>query len=200
MGVISGITTNPVLIRKEGAQNKLREHITSIRSICDGEILCQVISTNAEGMVRQAKEINSWCENMTIKIPLTQEGIKAVSILRRENNEIRTCNTITFSPGQALMAAMAGATYISPFYNRTNKDTNSGLYMVENIVKVFRANNVKTQIIAASIDGPMDVVNMALLGAEVITAPLKVWQSVLENSMTQSVLKKFLDGWNGDEF
>ncbi|MDR0841138.1 MAG: fructose-6-phosphate aldolase [Christensenellaceae bacterium] len=198
MGIISGVTTNPVLIHKECPENKLKQHIQSIRSICDGEILTQVVGSTAKEMVRQAKEINSWDSNITVKIPLVREGIKAVSMLQKEGG-IRTCNTITFNAGQALAAAMAGATYISPFYNRANKDTNCGLQMMEAITQIFRVNALKTKILVASIDKPMDVVNLAMLGVDVITAPLPVWEGLFENTLTDAVLAKFLKDWKGDE-
>lgn len=199
MGFISGVTTNPTLIHKENPENQLKAHLQDIRSICDGEILAQVITREAGEMVRQALLINSWIENVTVKIPLTKEGLKAISILRKEK-DIRTCTTITFSPAQALVAAQAGATYVAPFYNRTNKDTGCGQFMVQGIKDVFTANQIQTKILAASIDSPMDMVNIARIGVNVITAPLNVWNAVLQNTMTDGVLNKFLKDWKGDEF
>lgn len=196
LGIITGVTTNPVLVLREGTHD-IEGQIKKIRAICDGEILTQVLGRSFEEMIRQAKEIWSWDDNITVKIPLNIDGIKAVSRLSKDG--MRTCTTITYNSAQAMAAAMAGATYVALFVNRSNEMGSDGLCMVQTVTEMYKANNIKTQIIAASINSPMDVVKMALAGVDVITAPYHTWAKIIENKATDETLDSFLENWTGKE-
>jgi transaldolase len=196
LGIITGVTTNPVLILRENTQD-IKNHIMKIRTMCDGEILTQVVGSTSEEMIRQAKEISSWDDNITVKLPLNIEGIKAISVLRIDG--VRTCATIAFNAAQAMAAAMAGATYVALFYNRSNAIGSDGIHMVKTVTEMYRVNNIKTQVIAASITSPIDVVTTALAGVDVITAPLSTWTSIIESRITDDTLESFLVNWTGKE-
>ena len=196
LGIVTGVTTNPIIIQREGTYD-IKGQIAKIREVCDGEILTQAIGSTSDEMINQARKIWSWDKNISVKIPLNIEGIKAVSRLSREG--IRTCTTITFTPAQALAAGMAGATYVAIFVNRSNSDGRDGFELVRTIVDLYKANNIKTQTLAASIDTPMDVVRVALAGVDVITAPYHTWTDMIKNKMTDVTLQSFLAEWENRE-
>ncbi|NLU10466.1 MAG: fructose-6-phosphate aldolase [Tepidanaerobacter acetatoxydans] len=190
-GIICGITTNPTLIAKEGRDFK--ETIIEITSIVDGPISAEVVSLEAEGMVKEAEEIAAWHPNIVIKIPMTWEGLKAVSILSKKN--IKTNVTLVFNPNQALAAARAGATYVSPFVGRFTDITQDGIALVSDIAEIFSLHDISTQIIAASIRTPMDVFESARAGADIATVPYKVLMQMIKHPLTDIGIERFLADW-----
>ena len=190
-GIICGVTTNPTLISKEGRDFK--ETILEIASIVDGSISAEVISLESSGMVKEAVEISSWHPNIVIKIPATWEGLKAVNQLSKKG--IKTNVTLVFNPNQALMAARAGATFVSPFVGRFTDITQDGVELISNIVKIFRLHNISTEVIAASIRTPMDVFEVAKVGADIATVPFKVLMQMINHPLTDAGINKFLKDW-----
>lgn len=190
-GIICGITTNPTLIAKEGGDFK--ETILEITSIVDGPISAEVISLDALGMIREAEEIASWHPNIVIKVPITWEGLKAVSELSKKN--IKTNVTLVFNPNQALAAARAGATYVSPFVGRFTDITQNGIELISNIADIYHLHGISTEIIAASIRTPMDIFNAAKAGADIATVPYKVLQQMLKHPLTDIGIERFLKDW-----
>jgi len=190
-GIICGVTTNPTLISKEGRDFK--ETILEIASIVDGSISAEVISLESSGMVKEAVEISSWHPNIVIKIPATWEGLKAVNQLSKK--DIKTNVTLVFNPNQALMAARAGATFVSPFVGRFTDITQDGVELISNIVKIFRLHNISTEVIAASIRTPMDVFEVAKVGADIATVPFKVLMQMINHPLTDAGINKFLKDW-----
>ncbi|KXG75387.1 Transaldolase [Fervidicola ferrireducens] len=191
LGVISGVTTNPTLIAKEGRDFK--ETILEITKIVDGPISAEVVSLDAQGMVKEAMEIASWHPNIVIKIPMTWEGLKAVKELNK--NGVKTNVTLIFSPSQALLAAQAGATYVSPFIGRFTDISQDGIALVSDIVDIFTLHDIKTKVIAASIRTPMDVVNAAKAGADIATVPYKVLEQMVKHPLTDIGIQRFLEDW-----
>lgn len=191
LGVISGVTTNPTLIAKEGRDFK--ETILEITTIVDGPISAEVVSLDAQGMIKEAMEIASWHPNIVIKIPMTWEGLKAVKELNK--NGVKTNVTLIFSPSQALLAAQAGATYVSPFIGRFTDISQDGIALVSDIVDIFTLHDIKTKVIAASIRTPMDVVNAAKAGADIATVPYKVLEQMVKHPLTDIGIQRFLEDW-----
>ena len=191
-GVICGVTTNPSLIAKEGREFK--EVVKEITEIVDGPISAEVISLEKEGMLKEARELAKIHPNIIIKIPMTKEGLKAVKVLSEEG--IKTNVTLIFSANQALLAARAGATYVSPFVGRLDDISNEGLYIIEDIVRIFDLHNIDTEIIAASIRHPVHVLDAAKAGAHISTIPYKVFMQMLEHPLTNIGIEKFLKDWN----
>lgn len=191
MGILDGVTTNPSLLAKEGGDP--RETIKEICSIVDGPVSAEVISTDAEGMIEEAHQLKALGENIVVKIPVTAEGLKAVKKLSSEGLSINV--TLIFSPSQALLAAKAGAKYVSPFVGRLDDKSEDGMELVSKIIKIFRNYNFGTQIIAASLRHPMHVVQAALLGADIATMPFSVLKKLFEHPLTDVGLKQFLDDW-----
>lgn len=192
LGVISGVTTNPSLIAKEGLV--FEEVIRTIVSIVNGPISAEVIAADRDGMVKEARELSRIHPNIVVKIPMTEEGLKAVKILSGEG--IRTNVTLIFSPAQALLAARAGATYVSPFIGRLDDIAESGVGTVGDIATIFRIHGIETKIIAASIRGPQDVVDAAKNGAHIATVPYKIILQMVKHPLTDIGIKRFSDDWN----
>ncbi len=192
LGVISGVTTNPSLIAKEGLV--FEEVIRTIVSIVNGPISAEVIAADRDGMVKEARELSRIHPNIVVKIPMTEEGLKAVKILSGEG--IRTNVTLIFSPAQALLAARAGATYVSPFIGRLDDIAESGVGTVGDIAAIFRIHGIETKIIAASIRGPQDVVDAAKSGAHIATVPYKIILQMVKHPLTDIGIKRFSDDWN----
>ena len=190
MGIICGVTTNPSLIAKSG--RKFEDVITEITSIVDGPISGEVKATTekAEDMVYEAREIAKIHPNMVIKIPMTAEGLKAVKILSKEN--IKTNVTLVFSANQALLAAHAGATYVSPFMGRLDDISMPGIDLIKTIAEIFRIHNIKTQIIAASIRNPVHLVDSAIAGADIATVPYGVLMQCIKHPLTDAGIEKFI--------
>ncbi len=192
MGVICGVTTNPSLIAKEGRMFK--DVVKEITSIVDGPISAEVISLNSEGMIKEAVELSKIHKNIIIKVPMTVEGLKAVKVLREE--EIKTNVTLIFSAGQALLAAKAGAAYVSPFAGRLDDIGNDGMNLVKEIVDIFRNYDIDTEIIAASIRHPMHVIEAAKLGCHIATVPYKVILQLTKHPLTDKGIDQFLKDWD----
>lgn len=193
MGVICGVTTNPSLIAKEGRD--FVEVIKEITSIVDGPISAEVISLEAEGMIKEARELVKIHTNIVIKIPMTAEGLKAVKVLTAEG--IKTNVTLVFSAPQALLAARAGATYVSPFLGRLDDIGQEGMNLIEEIVDIFSVHGIDTEIIAASVRHPMHVTDCARLGAHIATIPLKVIEQMTKHPLTDIGIERFLKDWEG---
>lgn len=192
-GVICGVTTNPSLIAKEGRDFK--EVVKEITSIVDGPISAEVVSLEWDGMVEEARELAKIHENIIIKVPMTKEGLKAVKVLKEE--KIKTNVTLIFSGNQALLAARAGASYVSPFVGRLDDISNEGMYVVKDIAEIFEMHNIDCEIISASIRGPMDVLDSAKAGAHISTIPYKVFNQMLNHPLTDIGIERFLKDWEG---
>lgn len=189
MGVICGVTTNPSLIAKEGRDFK--EVIKEITSIVDGPISGEVKATtvDAEGMIREGREIEAIHPNMVVKIPMTVEGLKAVKVLSAEG--IKTNVTLIFTANQALLAAEAGATYVSPFLGRLDDINQPGIELVRTIAEIFAVYGYETEIIAASVRNPIHVTDCALAGADIATVPYKVIEQMTKHPLTDQGIEKF---------
>ena len=192
MGVICGVTTNPSLIAKEGRD--FNEVIKEITSIVDGPISGEVISLDADGMIKEGREIAKIHKNMVFKIPMTEEGLKAVKVLSKEN--IKTNVTLIFTPAQALLAARAGASYVSPFLGRLDDIATNSLELIKTIVDIFKIHDITTEIITASIRSPLHVVDAARAGAHIATVPANVIKAMLKHPLTDSGIERFMKDWN----
>lgn len=188
MGVICGVTTNPSLIAQEGRD--FNEVIKEITSIVDGPISGEVISLEAKGMIEEGREIAKIHKNMIVKIPMTGEGLKAVKVLTSEG--IKTNVTLIFSPTQALLAARAGATYVSPFLGRLDDIGTNSLVLIKTIAEIFKVHNIPTEIIAASVRNLIHVTEAALAGAHIATVPYNVIQQMEKHPLTDSGIEKFM--------
>ena len=187
LGVLSGVTTNPSLIAKEGRD--LKEVIEEITALVDGPISAEVTAEDAEGMVEQAKELVKIHKNIVIKIPICEEGLKATSALSKLG--IRTNVTLIFSSSQALLAARAGASFVSPVIGRLDDISADGAALVEEISEIFTYFGIETEIIAASIRGPQDVIKAAKAGADIATIPYKVIMQMIKHPLTDKGIEKF---------
>lgn len=189
MGIICGVTTNPSLIAKEGRDFK--QVIEEIASIVDGPISGEVkaTTTDAEGMIKEGREIAAIHPNMVVKIPMTVEGLKAVKVLNAEN--IPTNVTLVFSAAQALLAARAGASYVSPFLGRLDDISMPGINLIEDIMDIFQMHGIETEIIAASVRNPIHVIDCARAGADIATVPYKVLVQMTQHPLTDQGIEKF---------
>ncbi len=192
MGMVDGVTTNPSLIAKEGRDFK--EIITEISQIIDGPISAEVISLESGGMVEEARELVKIHDNIVIKVPMTTEGLKATRTLTDEG--IKTNVTLVFSPLQALMAAKAGATYVSPFVGRLDDLSQDGLVLIEQLVTIFENYGYNTEIIVASVRNPLHVLDSALAGADVATIPFNVLSKLASHPLTDKGIQAFMDDWD----
>lgn len=192
LGVLAGVTTNPSLVAKEGVQfhDRLRE-ITNV--ITDRSVSAEVISEDAEGMIREGKELAAIAPNITVKIPMTLEGLKAVSALSKDN--IETNVTLIFNANQALLAARAGATYVSPFLGRLDDIGHDGIQLIATIAQIFAQTDIETEIIAASIRHPLHVEQAALNGAHIATIPFQVLEKLVKHPLTDQGVEQFLSDW-----
>ncbi len=191
LGLIDGVTTNPTLLAKEGKDWK-----SQAKLICqevDGPVSLEVVSLDAEGMIKEAQELIKFGPNVVIKVPITLEGLKAVKAL--EEMGIPTNVTLVFSPAQALLAAKAGASYVSPFVGRLDDISSEGMNLVEQIMQIYINYDIKTQVIVASIRNPEHVRIAALMGAHIATIPFKVYKQLVSHPLTDIGLKKFLEDW-----
>lgn len=191
MGVVYGVTTNPTLIAKSGRTQQ--DVIPEICKLIEGPVSVEVISTDCEGMVKEARALAKIAKNVVVKIPCIKEGLKAVKILSAEG--IRTNVTLVFSLGQALLAARAGASYVSPFVGRLDDIGEDGVGLVADMVEVFRNYDIKTEIIAASIRSVGHVNDVMLAGADIATIPTKVLRAMLVHQLTDKGLAKFLEDY-----
>ena len=191
LGLLDGVTTNPTLVSRE--RKNFEELIKEICEIVDGPVSAEVTSLDAEGMVREARHLAKIAPNVVVKIPMITEGVKAVKILSGEN--IKTNVTLVFSPLQALIAAKAGATFVSPFIGRLDDISSVGMEIVEDIVTIFENYGFQTEIIVASIRNPVHVLDASLIGAHIATIPFNVLIKLTEHPLTKIGLDKFLEDW-----
>lgn len=191
MGVICGVTTNPSLIAKEG--KVFEEVIKEIVTLVDGPISAEVIGLEADQMVKEAKELVKIHKNIVIKIPMTAEGLRAVKILSANN--IKTNVTLIFSAAQALLAARAGATYVSPFLGRLDDIGDEGMRLIDEIAEIFAIHDIPTEIISASVRTQIHVIQAARRGAHIATVPYKVIAEMIKHPLTTAGIEKFLKDW-----
>lgn len=192
MGVICGVTTNPSLVAKEGRD--FNEVIKEITEIVDGPISGEVVSEDAEGMIKEGREISKIHKNMIVKIPMTAEGLKAVKVLAQEG--IKTNVTLIFSVNQALLAANAGATYVSPFLGRIDDISMNGMDLVRDVAEIFNIYAIDTQIIAASVRTPIHVIEAAKAGADIATVPYNLVMQMVKHPLTDAGLERFKADWS----
>jgi len=192
LGLISGVTTNPSLVAKEGSSN-LKSRILEICSLVDGSVSVEVLSLDSEGMIREARELAAWHKNVTVKIPVSEAGYEAVSTLSKEN--IKTNLTLCFSPTQTLLGARAGATYVSPFVGRLDDIGHRGMDVVSETVEIFTKYNLKTQVIAASIRHPLHVLEAAKAGSHIATVPYDVLMKMMKHPLTDIGIARFIEDW-----
>jgi transaldolase len=191
LGMVDGVTTNPSLVAKEG-----REFKGLLKEICDlvdGPVSAEVVSLDTDGMVREARDLAGMADNIVVKIPLIEEGLKAVKILAQEG--IKTNVTLCFSPTQALMAAKAGAAYISPFVGRLDDISHRGMELAEQIITIYDNYGFETEVIVASVRNAVHVLDAALMGADIATIPFKVISQLIKHPLTDIGLEKFLADW-----
>jgi len=190
-GIVDGVTTNPTLIAREKAD--FEERVKEICELVKGPVSAEVVATDAEGMVKEARHLASLSEYVVVKIPMTYEGIKAVKILSAEG--IKTNVTLVFSVTQAILAAKAGATYVSPFIGRIDDVSSDGLKLADEIVQVYNNYAFETEIIAASIRHPMHVVEVAMMGVDIVTMPFAVLKKLFLHPLTDIGIERFLKDW-----
>ena len=190
-GLVDGVTTNPSLVSKEG--RGFKELVKEICSIVDGPISAEAMSLDADGMIKEAKELSKIHKNIVVKIPMTLEGLKAVKDGEKEG--IKTNVTLVFSPTQALMAAKAGATYASPFVGRLDDISHNGMDLVSQILSIYENYDFATEVIVASVRHPLHVVDAALLGAHIATIPFKVIEQLSKHPLTDIGIERFLKDW-----
>jgi transaldolase len=191
MGILDGVTTNPTLLAKEG-----RDPVHVVKEICalvDGPVNAEVISTDCAGMLAEAHRWAELSEKVVVKIPMTREGMKAVKRLSEE--EIPTNVTLVFSPSQALIAAKAGAYYVSPFVGRLDDRSEDGMGLVSQIIQIFDNYGFETEVLVASVRHPLHVVEAALMGADIVTMPYSVFEKLFEHPLTDIGLAQFLKDW-----
>ncbi len=196
LGVLDGVTTNPSLMAKEGikGKNNIFKHYANICEIVkDGDVSAEVIATTYEEMIREGEELADIHENIVVKVPMIKDGVKAIKYFY--DKDIRTNCTLVFSAGQALLAAKAGASYVSPFVGRLDDVSTDGLQLIEQIVDIYSNYNFDTEVLAASVRHPMHLIKCAELGADVVTCPLSVITSLLNHPLTDSGLAKFLSDY-----
>lgn len=193
LGILDGVTTNPSLMAKEGikGQDAIMQHYRDICAIVDGPVSAEVISTDFKGMVAEGEKLAALHDNIVVKIPMIKEGIKAIKYF--SDNEIQTNCTLVFSAGQAIMAAKAGATMVSPFIGRVDDATWDGVALVKQIVDVYNAQGYMTEVLAASIRSPLHIVQCAEVGADICTCPLSSILGLLNHPLTDIGLAKFLE-------
>jgi transaldolase len=191
LGLLDGVTTNPTLVAKE--KRNFEELIKEICTLVDGPVSAEVISTEAEGMVKEARKLAKLADNIVVKIPMIAEGIRATRVLAKEN--IKTNVTLVFSPLQALIAAKAGASFVSPFIGRLDDISSVGMSIVEDIVTIFENYGFETEVIVASIRNPLHVLDAALMGAHIATIPYRVLIQLTEHPLTKIGIERFLADW-----
>ncbi|MBB4823158.1 transaldolase [Sporosarcina luteola] len=190
-GILSGVTTNPSLVAKENVS--FHDRLREITALVPGSVSAEVISLDAEGMIKEGRELAEIAPNITVKLPMTPEGLKACSVFSKEG--IKTNVTLIFSANQALLAARAGATYVSPFLGRLDDIGQEGIQLISTIADIFTIHDLDTEIIAASIRGPQHITDAALAGAHIATTPFKVLQQLFHHPLTEKGIEQFLKDW-----
>jgi transaldolase len=193
IGILDGVTTNPSLLAKEKGKGDFKTILRKICEAVDGPVSGEVVAMDADGMVKEAQDLAKIHKNIVIKIPMCKEGLKAIRIL--SSKEIRTNCTLIFSPIQALLAARAGATFVSPFVGRLDDASHVGMDLVADIVEIYENYEIETEIIVASIRNPLHVVEAAVMGADIATIPFKVIEQLIKHPLTDLGIKKFLEDW-----
>lgn len=193
LGVLDGVTTNPTLLSKEKDKGDFKTILRKICEVVDGPVSAEAVSSNCEGIVKEAEELSKIHKNIVVKVPITKEGIKAIKILSPKG--IRVNCTLVFSPIQALLAAKAGASFVSPFVGRLDDASHVGMDLVEQIVTIFENYDISTEVIVASIRNPLHAVEAALIGADIATIPLRVIEQLIKHPLTDVGIKKFLQDW-----
>lgn len=191
MGILDGVTTNPSLVSKE--RGKFKDILLNICEVVNGPVSAEVVATNFDGMIKEARDLSSLHPHIYVKIPMIREGLKAVKALSSEG--IKTNVTLCFSPSQALMAAKAGASFVSPFVGRVDDISGFGMDIIKDIRTIYGNYGFKTEILAASLRHPVHVVESALIGADIATMPYKVFDQLFNHPLTDIGLKRFLDDW-----
>ncbi len=191
-GIVDGVTTNPSHIAASG--RPFREVVEEICDICPGPISAEVISTEAEGMIEEARMVSSWKPNIVVKIPVIKEGIKAIPVLAQE--DIKVNATVCFSANQALLAAKAGATYISPFVGRLDTVGHDGMLLAEEILQIYRNYGFTTEVIVAAVRHPLHVAQAALMGAHITTMRFNILEQMFNHPLTDAGVEQFLADWN----
>ena len=196
LGILDGVTTNPSLMAKEGitGTKNIINHYKAICDIVTGDVSAEVISTDFTGIVKEGEELASLDKQIVVKVPMIAEGIKAIKYFSKKS--IKTNCTLIFSSGQALLAAKAGATYVSPFLGRIDDISSDGMSLISEIRLIFDNYKFETEILSASVRSPMHIINCAKIGSDVVTAPLKSIKSLLNHPLTDIGLKKFIDDFN----
>jgi len=192
LGVLDGVTTNPSLMAKEGitGKNNILQHYVDICNIVDGDVSAEVISTNFADMVKEGEELAELHEQIVVKVPMIKDGVKALKYF--SDKGIRTNCTLVFSAGQALVAAKAGATYVSPFIGRLDDISTNGIQLIEQIVNIYNNYMFDTEVLAASVRHPMHIIQCAEVGADVVTCPLSAITALLKHPLTDAGLEQFL--------
>jgi len=192
LGLIDGVTTNPSLVAKEG-KVEFKKHLAKICEIVEGDISAEVTALDTEGMLKEGREYAKIASNVVVKCPLTYDGLKATRIFREEGTKVNV--TLCFSAAQALLAAKAGASYISPFVGRLDDVGQNGMQLISDIVQIYENYGFATEVLVASVRHPMHIVESALLGADVATIPFKVIQQLIKHPLTDKGLDSFLSDW-----
>jgi len=192
-GVVDGVTTNPSLIAKEGNGVSLEEHIKKIAAIVNGPISSEVVSTNWKDMIEEARKYNKWADNIYVKLPMTEDGLKALKICTEEG--IKTNVTLIFSASQALLAAKNGATVVSPFVGRVDDISGDSMHLIAEIMDIYDAYEFETEVLVASIRHPRHVVETAKMGAHIATMPFEVLDKLVKHPLTDIGLAKFMQDW-----
>lgn len=190
-GVISGVTTNPSLWAKAASGTDYRDVVLEICSIIDGPVSAECLAQDVDGLVEEARNISKWHPNVVVKIPLDENGLEAIYRVSREGIKVNT--TLIFQPNQALLAAQAGATYVSPFVGRLDDISQEGMAVVREIVEIFDRYHMPTQVLAASLRHPLHVVQAAKAGAHIATMPYTVFQAMFKHPLTDAGIQKFLE-------
>ncbi|ALC86563.1 MULTISPECIES: fructose-6-phosphate aldolase [Bacillaceae] len=191
-GILSGVTTNPSLVAKENIS--FHDRLREITALVNGSVSAEVIALDAEGMIKEGRELAAIAPNITVKLPMTPEGLKACAVFSSEG--IKTNVTLIFSANQALLAARAGATYVSPFLGRLDDIGHDGMELIAKIAQIFAIHNIDTEIIAASIRHPQHITDAALNGAHISTTPFKVLKQLFHHPLTDKGIEGFLADWN----
>ncbi|MGB2697361.1 MAG: fructose-6-phosphate aldolase [Candidatus Zixiibacteriota bacterium] len=193
LGVLDGVTTNPTLLSREKDRGDFKTILKEICEVVNGPVSAEAVSSDRDGIVKEAEQLSKIHKNIVIKVPITKEGIKAMKIL--SSKEIRTNCTLVFSPIQALLAAKAGASFVSPFVGRLDDASHVGMDLVDQIVTIFDNYDIETEVIVASIRNPLHAVEAALMGAHIATIPFKVIEQLIKHPLTDVGIKKFLQDW-----
>jgi transaldolase len=193
LGILDGVTTNPTLLAREKGKGDFKDILKKICEIVQGPVSAEVVGQDADSMVAEAEKLAKIDEHIVIKVPLTREGLKVMGRLTKEG--VRTNATLVFSPNQALLAAKAGATFLSPFVGRLDDVSHFGMDLIQQIVTIYENYDIETEVIVASVRNPLHVVDAAMIGADIVTIPFKVIEQMVKHPLTDVGVRKFLDDW-----